>query len=87
MENGAIFFDVEIVRLKSKSRKREIVEARHMIMTAMYDISRISLEKVAHQFNKKDHTTVIHAKQKVRDFCDTDSLYKQRFHEFTQSLN
>lgn len=59
-------FDTNIRALKSSSRFKELVEARHAIMTILMKTGKFTLEEVGRVFGK-DHTSVIYAKQRIKD--------------------
>lgn len=69
------FFEVE-GKLKRKTRKREIVQPRQISMFLAKNLTRYSLKTIGIHFGGKDHTTVIHSCQVVKDLMDTDELYK-----------
>jgi chromosomal replication initiator protein len=60
--------------IASRSRKGELVELRQIWMQLMYKYSGLSLSKVG-DIAGRDHTTVIHAINKVDAMC----LYEKRF--------
>jgi len=62
----------------NKSRKRELVDARHMIMRLLYD-SNISLTQVGIIMGGRDHTTVIHGLKKHADLYDTNTAYRKQY--------
>jgi chromosomal replication initiator protein len=71
----------ELEALKTKSRKRENVEARMMCMTLCWENKVGSLKEIGLFFGGRDHSTVIHARQTIWDLCDTDrhikAIYKR----------
>lgn len=69
--------------ITSRSRKSEMVELRHIWLQLMYKYSGLSLAKVGNLAGR-DHTTVIHAINKVDAMC----LYEKRFRaNYTKVLN
>lgn len=74
----AEIFGVEYLKLFENTRKRDIVEARQVIMfVAVRQIKVLSLSKIGEYFNK-DHATVIHAVKTVSNLCDTNYLFKEK---------
>lgn len=51
--------------IRSKNRKSSISDARHIAMTLAYEHSGKTLEEIAAAFWRNDHSTVIHAREKV----------------------
>lgn len=59
--------DVEKEELISKSRERHIVEARQIAMYFIHRYCNLSLKPIGNLFGGRDHSTVIHARECVRD--------------------
>ncbi|VEU76603.1 chromosomal replication initiator protein DnaA [Mycoplasmopsis columbina] len=53
-----------------KSRKRDIVLARHIAMFVIREQLKFSLEKIASLFGNRDHSTVVNAIRKIEKECD-----------------
>lgn len=70
------FFGVELRLLKAKTRKREIVQARQITMHLSKIFTKHSLKTIGIHFGGRDHTTVIHSCQTVKDLMDSDNVYK-----------
>ena len=62
--------------VKSKTRKREIVQARQISMFFAKDLTKSSLKTIGMFFGGRDHSTVIHACQTVNDLMETDKQFK-----------
>ena len=64
--------------LLSRSRKRQIVQARQI---AMYEcrnlLQNCSLSTIGAELGGKDHATVLHACGTVHDLMSTDKLFRQ----------
>ena len=59
------YFGVSVDDLRSQNRSRPIVQARQIAMYLVRDLTDLSLPKVGEVFGGRDHTTVLHACQKV----------------------
>lgn len=59
------FFNLKVSDLKSKSRNRNIVLARHLAMFLCRELTNTSLPEIGKNFGGKDHTSVIHACKKI----------------------
>jgi chromosomal replication initiator protein len=72
------YFNITRETLVSKSRKRQIVQARQI---AMYEcrslIPNCSLSTIGTELGGKDHATVLHACTTVQDLMSTDRLFRQ----------
>ncbi len=80
------FFEVPYERLLHKTRKREIVQARQITMYLAKAFTKNSLKTIGEHFGGRDHTTVIHSCQTVKDLMDTDSLFRENVMELTQKV-
>jgi hypothetical protein len=72
MQAIAIYYDFPVEEMTSKHRKREKVEARQMCMLLLVEYTRESLKNIGELFGKRDHTTVIHARETMKDLIKTD---------------
>ena len=72
------YFNITRDMMLSKSRKRQIVQARQI---AMYEcrslIPSCSLSTIGAELGGKDHATVLHACSTVQDLMATDKLFRQ----------
>lgn len=80
------FFDVSYDKLLHKTRKREVVQARQISMYLAKAFTKNSLKTIGEHFGGRDHTTVIHSCQTVKDLMDTDSLFKENVMELQQKV-
>lgn len=71
----AEFFEVSSNDLVNRSRKREVVEPRQIAMYLLRDILKLSYPHIGEKLGKRDHTTAIHACEKVgRDMTQNPQL-------------
>lgn len=65
---------VDKTKIFNKCRQREYVVTRHLSMYFIRKIyPEISLSKIGQFFNGRDHTTVIHGIQTLRNLIQTDA--------------
>lgn len=74
--SSAFFRDLKTVR--NRSRKRELVDARHMMMRLLHDTN-ITLSQTGAIMGGRDHTTVIHALKAHEDLYDTNPAYRNQY--------
>ena len=68
----------EIDALKGKSRQRPLVTARQIAMYVFRDMTDLSYPSIARLFGGRDHTTVIHAVEKIqRQMGERKQIYEQ----------
>ncbi|HUQ97411.1 MAG TPA: chromosomal replication initiator protein DnaA [Chitinophagaceae bacterium] len=80
------YFDVPYDKLLHKTRKREIVQARQITMFLAKSFTKNSLKTIGEHFGGRDHTTVIHSCQTVKDLMDTDGVFRDNVMELQQKV-
>ncbi len=68
--------------VKSKTRKREIVEIRQCAMYLIQSHTKMSLNATGAMFSGRDHSTVIHGVRTWQDLIDTS----KKHYEITESV-
>ena len=71
------YFKITRELMLSKTRKREIVQARQIAMYLGRNLTKTSLAAIGAQIGGKDHATVLHACNTVSDLIETDRNFKQ----------
>lgn len=61
----ARMFGLEVAQLQGKSRTRDLVHARQVGMYVCRELTDMSYPQIGKEFGGRDHTTVIHAYEKV----------------------
>jgi len=81
------YFNITKDALVSKTRKRQIVQARQI---AMYEcrirIPSCSLSTIGMEIGGKDHATVLHACSTVQDLMSTDKLFREWVNDIENML-
>ena len=70
------YFNITEAQFVSKTRKREIVQARQIAMYLSRNLTKTSLASIGSQLGGKDHATVLHACNTVCDLMDTDRGFR-----------
>ena len=71
------YFNITRDELLSKTRKRQIVQARQIAMYMSRSLINCSLSTIGAEIGGKDHATVLHACATVNDLMSTDKSFKQ----------
>lgn len=71
------YFGLNQESLLSKTRKREICQARQIAMYLSRNLTKNSLASIGAMIGGKDHATVLHSYNTVCNLMDTDSLFRQ----------
>ena len=78
LEEMATVLGFDVVALKGKSRQRPLVTARQIAMYVFRDQTELSYPAIARLFGGRDHTTVIHAVEKIqRLMSERKDIYDQ----------
>ncbi|MBQ1654646.1 MAG: chromosomal replication initiator protein DnaA, partial [Bacteroidales bacterium] len=80
------YFSMSVDVLSSKTRKREIVQARQIAMYFAKNMTKCSLAVIGNAIGNKDHATVLHACKTVNNLIDTDKNFKQDLEEIEKRL-
>ncbi|MFP4471037.1 MAG: chromosomal replication initiator protein DnaA [Bacteroidales bacterium] len=70
------YFGLTIDQMNSKTRKRNIVQARQLAMYFAKEHTKASLTAIGLQCGNKDHATVLHACKTVKNLIDTDKVFR-----------
>jgi chromosomal replication initiator protein len=77
-------FGFTIEEIKGKSRQRPLVTARQIAMYVFRDSTDLSYPAIAREFGGRDHTTVIHAVEKIKALMGER---RQIYDQVTELLN
>ena len=67
------FFKLDIEELSAKIRTKDIALARQIAMYLSKELTNSSLIKIGQNFGGRDHTTVLHACDKIKELVKNDS--------------
>ncbi len=80
------FFNIPIEMIYSKTRKREIVQARQLSMYFSKKHTKSSLASIGLHCGNKDHATVLHACRTVNNLVETDKQFRQFVEELDKRI-
>ncbi|HNO06438.1 MAG TPA: chromosomal replication initiator protein DnaA, partial [Flavobacteriales bacterium] len=81
------YFDLPIELLKSKTRKREVVQARQIAMYFAKKMTKNSLASIGAHCGGKDHATVLHACRTVNNLQETDKQFRGYLDDLEKKLS
>jgi len=64
--------------LLEKTRQQHVAWPRQIAMALASETGDFGLRYIGERFGMKDHGTVLHAKQRVQDRCDTDKRSREQ---------
>lgn len=79
-------FKLSLFDLKSKRRHRNLAFPRQIAMYLCKKHVHASFPEIGRQFGGKDHTTVIHAVQKIKNQSNSDSTLQSRLHHLEKVI-
>ncbi len=80
------YFSLSADAISTKSRKREVVQARQIAMFLSKQHTKNSLASIGEIIGKRDHATVLHACKIVNDLIETDKNFRTSVKEIEQRL-
>ena len=80
------YFNISREALVSKTRKRQIVQARQIAMYMSRSLINCSLSTIGTEIGGKDHATVLHACTTVSDLMSTDKTFRQYVNDIEKIL-
>lgn len=80
------FFNINQELIQSSSRKREIVQARQVTMYFIKKHTELSLSKIGVLIGNRNHATVLHACNTVRDLSEVDKHFRSEIEEIERML-
>lgn len=80
------YFGMSVDKLNSKTRKREVVQARQIAMYFAKNMTKSSLAIIGANIGGKDHATVLHACKTVKNLIDTNKRFKDNIDEIDEKL-
>ncbi|MFW6043075.1 MAG: chromosomal replication initiator protein DnaA [Marinilabiliaceae bacterium] len=75
------FYGLDTSALQSKTRKREIVQARQVAMYFSKNLTNSSLSAIGSIIGRRDHATVLHACKTVKNLKETNTEFKHQLKE------
>lgn len=79
-------FGVGLTDLKTKRRNKTIVLPRQIAMYLSRELTDLSLPEIGNHFGGKDHTTVLHSYNKIKEELDTNHALKERVERVIQII-
>jgi len=81
------YFKLTPEQLKAKTRRREIVQPRQIIMYFAKKYTKASLQTIGAMCGGKDHSTVLHACRNIEDLKQTDKQIRAYLEDIDRKIN
>ena len=85
-EAVAAHYGLTVAKLTSSSREQKVALPRQVAMFLCRELAKEKFQSIAEKFNKKDHTTVISAVDRVRTLIETDAAVRTAVASLTATL-
>jgi chromosomal replication initiator protein len=82
----AKFFNIKTSDLCGKSRKKELVQARHITAYLLLNEINLPLEEVGRLLGGRDHTSIMHARDKIHTDLSTNSQTSKVINQIKSSF-
>ena len=80
------YFNISIKDIEGKKRSRDIAHPRQIAMYLTRNFTDLSLPKIGKAFGGKDHTTVLHACEKIAEEIKNDEMTKTYVKEIEERI-
>src|SRR5580704_6523523 len=77
-EKAARFHGITVKKLEGQRRDQRLTVQRQIAMYLACELTNASLPQIAREFGKKDHTTVMYARDKVKQQQDHDPEFRSK---------
>jgi len=81
------YFDIRLNELTGPRRVKELVLPRHLVMHILSDELNLTVEKIGEILGGRDHTTVMHGRDKIKKLITTDREVQRVLIEVKQQLS
>lgn len=79
-------YHIRLEDFKAKTRTKTIAFPRQIAMYLTRDLTSLSLPQIGDEFGGRDHTTVMHACEKIKELQKEDKIFFQQMETFKKSL-
>ncbi|MGH7419308.1 MAG: helix-turn-helix domain-containing protein, partial [Candidatus Rokuibacteriota bacterium] len=83
----AEFFGIKLGDMRAKNRTKAVAFPRQIAMYLARQLTHASLTEIGRTFGGKDHTTVLHAVEKIQTLLQEDPKFKKTLDTLTQSIS
>lgn len=86
-ETVAAYYNLRVEDLKSQRRTRNVAFPRQIAMYLARKLTDMSLPKIGEEFGGRDHTTVIHAYEKICDSLQKDESLQSAINDLSKKIS
>jgi chromosomal replication initiator protein len=82
----AEFYHIEEKSIYEKTRKKEVVKPRQVVMYLLREDFGVSFPSIGEKLGGRDHTTVIHSCEKIKDDLKKDNILTREINQIRSLL-
>ncbi len=83
----ADYYKIRVADLLSKRRNRSVARPRQVAMTLSKELTNYSLPEIGDAFGGRDHTTVLHACNKIHELRESDNRIREDYSNLLRTLS
>ncbi len=83
----AQFYNIEEESIYDKTRKKEVVKPRQVVMYILREDFNVSFPSIGEKLGGRDHTTVIHSCEKIKNDIKTDTELSKEIGQLRAMMN
>lgn len=80
------YYNIRVDELKARKRTKNVAFPRQVAMYLTRELTDLSLPKIGDAFGGRDHTTVIHAHEKIRQLIESDQELNRIVADMAQKI-
>ncbi|MBI2096312.1 MAG: chromosomal replication initiator protein DnaA [Candidatus Taylorbacteria bacterium] len=80
------FYNIDEASIYEKTRRKEVVKPRQMIMYILREDFNVSYPSIGAKLGGRDHTTVIHSCEKIKEDLKTDSILTEELNQIRNMI-
>jgi chromosomal replication initiator protein len=82
----ADYYDISRDLFSARTRVQPVARARMVAMALGIKLTGLSLKQIGNHFGGRDHTTVLHAKNKIDEWCAKDESFANECKQMEQQI-
>ena len=86
VEKVARYYDIDQASIYEKTRRKEVVKPRQIIMYILREDFNVSYPSIGQKLGGRDHTTVIHSCEKIKRELKNDPSLEQEINQLRTIL-
>ena len=80
------YFNIKISDMISKNKTKLIVRPRQLAITFSKELTKYNLTEIGKYFGGRDHTTILHALNTIKNFLHTNTKIQNDYHNIYKKL-